>query len=80
MSGQNAKIMKQNKIKEKQEEAKKLAKPDISEGSRYIAQSKNEGDVVNRLIEYQKKYDEKLQARIESIHSKVTFTIIYYYY
>ena len=57
---------KEERIKQQLEEAKKNAKPDITSVSRALTQSKDE-NVVERLYEYKKMYDEKQQERKEKL-------------
>jgi len=60
VNAQISKLAKEQKLKEADEEAKKLYKPEISDTSRLIAQLKNENDdVVQRLYDYQKVHEEK---------------------
>jgi hypothetical protein len=55
------------RIKREDEEAKKTAKPELVTGSRVLGQSKDGGDVVSRLYECQKLYEEKQQERKDKL-------------
>lgn len=63
---QKARLAQQKREREAEENARKSARPEISEASRAIAQGKREGaDVVERLMKYQKDHSMKQKEFIE---------------
>ena len=64
MGGEMAKKARELRIKETEEEARKISQPEISSVSRLIAKSTEEQDVVSRLYDHQKQYEERQKERV----------------
>lgn len=65
------KMSQEQRAKEEAEEVRRTANPAISTASRFLAQDKEDKDVVSRLYERQKEYDAKGKQLREKLLAKV---------